>query len=776
MFGLPVLIAVGMSLPVWVRTRRWQAGLRAFTVSLFGIVVPVEVFLLASFLQPDWKGECLFGWVDCFHQGKLVLLPLVLWASAGLYVTDVLRRECAATKAWVRWGVWNGAVVSTVCLIHGLAIGVMMVTKEWRAWPIFIGCLLPAYTAAWYVYRVWQLWRGCFLPPAQAGYALLPSVPFWIGSVLASQRLYQALPDVQPGCFVVTAASRGHPWLVGTLWVKDGVGRCRLVNRQLLVFREFETGWQRRAPATHAVFRRFYNVWGYRASRWIQNRWLADVAYLLLKPAEWVVAWGQRVRSARCAKSPHVQTCGMLASSRSGWWRRVRQVYAGALVAGAFYFLIVPGVIVCVNLCDPALREPGIPQQAWRLHRTLAPRFTAWAQERIASGRAGHLPLHDVPSTEWPIFGSVFYLWATEALQADWEKQDPARRGPAPAVYARPAIDAAIAVILDPVHHTWVRQHWGDDYLHNQNCFFRSLLIAGVTSYTCLTGDRQHLPLLRDQVQTLCATLDASATGLIEDYPGECYPIDVICSVACLQRAAALLDLDVRDFVTRERRAFTGSMLDSHGLPPYVADYRTGQAFECSRGTGNSHTLIFAPELWPDLARDWYAAYEKHFWQDQGWAAGFREYPRDAGKPETFFEIDAGPIICGFSPAANAFGLAATRLNGRFDHAYTLAAQVITASWPLPNGRLLGCRILSSVGGRHAPYLGETALLFHLTQNPASGVAVTKGGHLPLLVWIGLAFYFGVGSLVLFRAWRVWRKTRRGSYRRSPAPKLPTSR
>jgi hypothetical protein len=291
-FGLPVLIAVGMSLPVWVRTRRWQAGLRAFTVSLFGIVVPVEVFLLASFLQPEWKGSCHFGWVDCFHQGKLVLLPLVLWASAGLYVTDVLRRECAATKAWVRWGVWNGAVVSTVCLIHGLAIGVMMVTKEWRAWPIFIGCLLPAYTAAWYVYRVWQLWRGCFLPPAQAGYALLPSVPFWIGSVLASQRLYQALPDVAPSCFVVTAASRGHPWVVGTMRVKDGAGVCRQVNQQLLVFREFEACWQRRAPATHAVFRRFYNVWGYRASRWIQNRWLADVAYLLLKPAEWVVAWG----------------------------------------------------------------------------------------------------------------------------------------------------------------------------------------------------------------------------------------------------------------------------------------------------------------------------------------------------------------------------------------------------------------------------------------------------------------------------------------------------
>ena len=456
----------------------------------------------------------------------------------------------------------------------------------------------------------------------------------------------------------------------------------------------------------------------------------------------------------------HLIRCENGSRTLKPWRRRVGRVYAGVLAGLALYFFLMPGVIVMRNLCDPALRAPGIPKQAWRLHQVLAPRFTAWARERIASGRAAHLALHDVPSTEWPMFSSVFYLWATEALQADWERQDPAQRGTAPAAYARPAIDAAIDVILDPAHHTWVRQHWGADYLHNQNCFFRSLLIAGVTSYTRLTGDRQHLPLLRDQVQTLCAELDASSTGLLEDYPGECYPIDVVCCVACLQRAAAVLDIDVRDFVARERRAFTGHMLDACGLPPYVADARTGAAYDSSRGTGNSHTLIFAPELWPDLAHTWYAAYEKHFWQDPGWAAGFREYPRVAGKPETFFEIDAGPVIRGFGPAANAFGLAATRINGRFDHAFTLGAQIVVASWPLPDGTLLGCRMLSSAGGQHAPYLGETALLFHLTQNPATGISVTHGGHLPLLVWIGLALYFGIGGLLLARAVQVWRRTR----------------
>ena len=457
---------------------------------------------------------------------------------------------------------------------------------------------------------------------------------------------------------------------------------------------------------------------------------------------------------------PHVRTCGIPVEPRMEWLRRVRQVFAVGTAAVAIYFFLLPGLIVCINLCDPALRAPGIPAQAWRLHRTLVPRYTAWARERIASGRAGQLELLDVPSTEWPIFGSVFYLWATEALQADWEKQDPARRGTAPAVYARPAIDAALAVILDPVHHTWVRQHWGDDYLHKPNCFFRSLLISGVTSYTRLTGDRQHLPLLRDQVTTLCAQLDASPTGWLDDYPHECYPIDVVCCLAALQRAAALLDLDIHDFIVRERRAFSGSLLDKHGLPPYVAVASTGKLLDCSRGTGNSHTLIFAPELWPDLAQTWYAAYEQYYWQDHGWIAGFREYPRDAKQPENFFDVDAGPVLCGLSPAANAFGLAASRRNGRFDHAYTLGAQGVVLSWPLPDGTLLGCRALSGLGGVDAPYLGETALLFHLTQNPVAGLPVIKGGRLTTTVWIALAIYFGVGSLLLARAVQVWRRMR----------------
>ena len=46
------------------------------------------------------------------------------------------------------------------------------------------------------------------------------------------------------------------------------------------------------------------------------------------------------------------------------------------------------------------------------------------------------------------------------------------------------------------------------------------LVIAALTSHARLTGDKEYLPLLKDQVDSLSAELDASRHGLLDDYPG----------------------------------------------------------------------------------------------------------------------------------------------------------------------------------------------------------------------------------------------------------------
>jgi hypothetical protein len=177
-------------------------------------------------------------------------------------------------------------------------------------------------------------------------------------------------------------------------------------------------------------------------------------------------------------------------------------------------------------------------------------------------------------------------------------------------------------------------------------------------------------------------------------------------------------------------------------------DLPSGRPDGPARGICMSYVLIYAPELYPDQAKRWYDLYVRHFWQDNWLASGFREYPKDIPGKNWLMDPDSGPVMFGFSPSGNAYGVAAARLNGRFDHAWTLGAQALVAGWPTPDGSWFGARVLSSVSRGHAPYLGEANLLFLFTRRPADGVPITTGGHLPLLVWIGLTLSLGGGLLL----------------------------
>ncbi len=93
---------------------------------------------------------------------------------------------------------------------------------------------------------------------------------------------------------------------------------------------------------------------------------------------------------------------------------RIAWLLALSLLAG--WFLFWPGVELARDLTDPALSGPGIPRRAVRVHRALTTPFAEWAEARVASGAAATAPLHDVPSTEWPMFSAVFYLMGARAL------------------------------------------------------------------------------------------------------------------------------------------------------------------------------------------------------------------------------------------------------------------------------------------------------------------------------------------------------------------------
>ncbi len=123
-----------------------------------------------------------------------------------------------------------------------------------------------------------------------------------------------------------------------------------------------------------------------------------------------------------------------------------------------------------------------------------------------------------------------------------------------PRQYARGAIEAAAALVADPNHAGWVRQHWGDDYLKKENLFYRMLLISALTSYQKLLGDTRYEAPLRRQVESLAQELEDSPHGLLDDYPGQCYPIDIVPAIAAIRRADAVLGTDHSQFVARAVR------------------------------------------------------------------------------------------------------------------------------------------------------------------------------------------------------------------------------
>jgi hypothetical protein len=416
---------------------------------------------------------------------------------------------------------------------------------------------------------------------------------------------------------------------------------------------------------------------------------------------------------------------------------------------------LAPAFIVSNDLRDERIRTGGIPASAWNQHRALSGKYANWARQRLASDRGLELSTDNISGTEWPLFGSVFYLWATEALQEEWDARQ--FTFAAPKVYSSNAIEAATALVIDPKQAGWVQKHWGTNYLTRENAFYRMLVIAALTSHARLTGDRSHQDLLRSQVEGLSNEIATSSHGLLDDYPGQCYPGDVLTAIAVIRKADQVLGTDHSEFCAQAIRGFQGPRLDRLGLVPYAGDSRNGVAIGPSRGCGNSYVSLAAPTLWPEQAKKWYELYEENFWQEGSVMSGYREFHRQMTGTDWYADVDSGPVIGGIGFAASAFGVGAARVNGRFDHAYPLTAELYATSWPLPNRTLLMPRILSNAAD--APYLGEAAILFVLTRPVAPGLAIRSGGSIPRLVAIIVGTQLLIGligitmSTISLRRW-----------------------
>jgi hypothetical protein len=109
-------------------------------------------------------------------------------------------------------------------------------------------------------------------------------------------ELYTALPlQPPPDCYIATAAAQGHPQIVGSRVVRRANGDVLRVNKQLQILKCVELACMAVLPRVHKTFRTLYDTIGKPIAQKMRHPFLADVAYLLLKPCEWLARWGLKI-------------------------------------------------------------------------------------------------------------------------------------------------------------------------------------------------------------------------------------------------------------------------------------------------------------------------------------------------------------------------------------------------------------------------------------------------------------------------------------------------
>jgi hypothetical protein len=433
----------------------------------------------------------------------------------------------------------------------------------------------------------------------------------------------------------------------------------------------------------------------------------------------------------------------MSMSYRKVW---LNGIASAVVVVLTLLFWFYPAVIVGILLTESGLKQEGQSRLVPMWFTSLSTRYQSWADNYLKTGYAKVVDQTDVAGTEWPMFGTVFFLVTADELQRQGKID--ARTG-----RIRKAVDKAAEVVVSPDTASWVKEKWGDTYLARENVFYRMLLILGLSSYERITGDTRHRALLSEQRKGLAKELERARHHVLDDYPGECWPSDVLWSVAAIQRAAALEGTN-HDALAQALMATLDGPLSVAGLPAFKVDKESGSVFETPRGCGNSGILPFAAELDPEIASRWYREHDAKFWKQTRWLAGFTEWPR--GSREVYSDVDSGPVLFEFGSVASAFGIGAARSVGRMDRAAPLTLELVACSWPTPFGFI----IPSAMGKMAADSgcLGETAILFSMTRPNYSGQSVPFVGPVPLLVWLMFAAYVGFGMLLLGFEVRAWRR------------------
>ncbi len=342
--------------PLFLESRRrpgsnWSWPARA-AFMFTGVVLPIICFAISLPEQPEWQSGNLQDYAQLLlaHKPSIPLYPFLLYNMTCM--TLLVFAPGRFVKSFVvRFGVYTGvllavqywvvfvialagganpfAAVSFAALLSLLAVFIpwivgwglalllrkhgtpalsvlavlILIVVLFLSGPVVLCCLLSAtpWAVASYSAMAIYAFRNSGVKRLRFSLAQLLGVVTWLAAYLGAWRTsvlwmlqeYAKLPTTPPeGCYVSTAAARGHRRLVGAEEYAARSGKVYRVNDQMRYLKAAELLLAALSPPAHRVCRQIYDLIGPKLAARLVHPLLADAAYLSLKPAEWLCRAG----------------------------------------------------------------------------------------------------------------------------------------------------------------------------------------------------------------------------------------------------------------------------------------------------------------------------------------------------------------------------------------------------------------------------------------------------------------------------------------------------
>lgn len=321
---------------------------RRFLYGAFVVIIPFVNFSFEEVLRPDWQSGEFSDHIALFLSPQASVFFLVLLAYSVIsYILFLWDETRYGEKFIIRFGVYTGVILA---LQYSVLSFMVFSTTTFSGLVLIVACVLPFlikgiyawFTKSWSTRLFWGIFTGVSVvalivsgilmknivgPFFLLIFMLCASAPFWsffiagqaalwlfkyheskytllrgLGGVawisayifamrfniLKMYELYAALPPQPPDCYIATAAAQGHPHIVRSQTVHLSNGKRMQVNTQLQRLKCVELALMAATPKLHRLIRMAYDVVGRRLAAYLKNPLLADVAYLLLLPVEWL--------------------------------------------------------------------------------------------------------------------------------------------------------------------------------------------------------------------------------------------------------------------------------------------------------------------------------------------------------------------------------------------------------------------------------------------------------------------------------------------------------